>query len=130
MRREHWEGTDPIDEFIGQQLHSISDMDIAVPKKTKGKKPLGWWPYQHNKQSRSINISSHEDRLIAAIDKKYKRGASRRERLSDLLEKGYTKTEAASLLGVSRMTVHRDVKKIRRRLKLWEESMIPPISQT
>lgn len=110
---------DPIEEFIGQQLHSISHVDAGMmTKRPKGKKPFGWWPYQHQRQTRTLISDSHEDRLIGAVDKARKIMRTRQDKLIDLLEKGYTKTEAAKRLDVSRKTISRDVKKIKGRLKL------------
>lgn len=114
---------DPIEEFIGQQLHSISNVDAGMmPKKMKGKRSIAWWPYQHHKPTKSFNTGSHEDRLIGAIDKsrKYPK-RSRQNEVEDLLSKGYKKKEVAELLQVSHDTITRDVKKIRLRLA-WERS--------
>lgn len=115
--------SDPVEEFIGQQLHSISNIDAGmIPKRTKGPKPWRWWPYQHTKPAKSFNTGSHEDRLIAAIDKKRKYPKrSRQEEVQDLLEHGYRKGEAAKMLGVHPNTITSDVKKIKLRLA-WERS--------
>ena len=116
---------DPIEEFIGEQLRSISFVDPSGPKKDKGKKSFKWWPYQHHRSNRSLKISTYEDRLIDALDKKYKRGRQRQDKLSDLLEKGYTKKESALLLGISHDTITRDIKKIKRRLRRWDPKKLP-----
>jgi len=115
--------SDPVEEFIGQQLHSISNIDAGmIPKRAKGPKPWRWWPYQHTKPAKSFNTGSHEDRLIAAIDKKQKYPKrSRQEQVQDLLEHGYLKKEIATALRVSHDTITRDVKKIKLRL-IWERS--------
>lgn len=107
--------SDPIQEFIGQQLHSVSNIDAGMlPKKQKGKKAWKWWPYQHHKPSKSFNTGSHEDRLIAAIDKKRNYpNRSRQEVVAELLGEGYRKKEVAEMLKVSHDTVTRDVKKLR-----------------
>lgn len=112
---------DPIEEFIGAQLRSISNTDVIVPRKEKGRKVLGLWPYQHHKESRSTR-NTHEDQLVDALDKKYRRGRRRQDKITDLLEKGYTQIEIAPLLGVTFRTIKRDIRKIRGRLKLWKGS--------
>lgn len=115
---------DPIAEFIGQQLHSISNIDAGMmPKRQKGrggKKPWRWWPYPQARHTRSFNTGSHEDRLIGAIDKKRKwPKRSRQDEVEELLSKGYRKKEVADMLEVSHDTITREVKKIRLRLA-WE----------
>jgi DNA-binding NarL/FixJ family response regulator len=114
---------DPIEEFIGQQLHSISNVDAGMmPKRVKGKRTIAWWPYQHHRQAKSFNTGSHEDRLIGAIDKKRKYPKrSRQDEVMDLLSKDYKKKEIAEMLNIERHTVSRDVKKIKLRLA-WERS--------
>jgi len=111
---------DAIEEFIAHQLHSISNIDAGMmPKAQKGKKSTAWWPYQHHKPSKSFNTDSHENGLIGAIDKSRKYPTrSRQDEVEDLLRRGYRKKEVAEMIGVSPDTVTRDVKKIRRRLKL------------
>jgi len=112
--------SDPIEEFIASQLHSISNIDAGMmPKKMRGKKSIVWWPYQHHKTAKSFNTGSHEDRLIGAIDKsrKYPR-RSRQDMVEDLLGHGYRKKEVAEILGVHPNTVTADVKKIKGRLRL------------
>lgn len=110
--------SDPIEEFIGQQLHSISNIDFGMMPR-RSKKSVLWWPYQHHKPSKSFNTDSHENRLIAAIDKskKYPR-RSRQEEVADLLGKGYRKKEIAEMVGVHPNTITADVRKIKGRLKL------------
>jgi len=111
---------DPVQEFIAQQLHSISNVDAGMmPRKQKGGKSFKWWPYQHHKPSKSFNTGSHEDRLIGAIDKSIKYPIrSRQDIVEDLLGKGYRKQEIAIMVGVERHTISRDVKKIKGRLRL------------
>ena len=115
--------SDPVEEFIGQQLHSISNIDAGMmPKKTKGPKPWRWWPYQHTKPAKSFNTDSHEDRLIAAIDKKRKYPRrSREEIVEDMLSAGEKQKDIAETLKVSRYTIWRETKKIKLRLA-WERS--------
>jgi DNA-binding NarL/FixJ family response regulator len=110
----------PIEEFIGQQLHSISNIDAGMmPTKMKGKKSILWWPYQHHRPSKSFNTGSHEDRLIGAIDKSRKYATrSRQDEVEDLLSKGYKKKEIATMVGVHPNTITADVRKIRGRLRL------------
>jgi DNA-binding NarL/FixJ family response regulator len=115
--------SNPIEEFIGQQLHSISNIDAGMmPRKMKGKRSISWWPYQHHKPTKSFNTGSHEDRLIGAIDKarKYPK-RSRQDEVEDLLGKGCKKKEVAQMLGVHPNTITADVKKIKLRL-VWERS--------
>lgn len=110
----------PIDEFIASQLHSVSNIDAGMmPQKVKGTKSWRWWPYPHHKPTRSFATSSHEDKLIGAIDKarKYPK-RSRQDEVEDLLAKGYRKKEIAEMIGVHPNTVTADVKKIKGRLRL------------
>ncbi len=111
---------DPIEEFIAQQLHSVSNIDAGMmPKKQRGAKLFKWWPYQHHKPTKSFNTGSHEDRLIGAIDKSRKYPTrSRQDIVEDLLGKGYRKKEIAQMVGVTRRTISRDVTKIKGRLRL------------
>lgn len=109
---------DPIEEFIGTQLRSISGEVGIIPKKGRTTRVLGLWPYQHHKETRTTK-NTHEDQLLDALDKKYRRGKRRQEKIIDLLSQGYRQVEIAPLLGVSYRTIKRDVNKIRGRLKLW-----------
>lgn len=111
---------DPIEEFIGQQLHSISDIDAGMmPRSRKGKRSIAWWPYMHHKPTKSFYTGSHEDRLIGAIDKSRKYSKrSRQDVVEELLEKDFRKKEIAEMLGVHPNTITMDVKKIKRRLRL------------
>lgn len=117
------EMNDPVEEFIGQQLHSISNVDAGMmPKKAKWKSSFKWWPYQHHRSTKAFNTGSHEDRLIGAIDKKNKRSRrSRQDEVEDLLSKGYRKKEIAGMIRVHPNTITADIKKIRLRL-IWERA--------
>lgn len=115
---------DPIEEFIGQQLHSISNIDAGMmPKKIVGKnsnKHWRTWQYPNHKSSKSFNSGSLEDRLIGSIDKKYRKSQkSRQEEVIELLGDGYKKKEAAEILKVHPNTITADIKRMR---LVWERS--------
>lgn len=110
--------SDPIQDFIDAQLRSVWHSSLESKHHSRS---YPWWPYMHNKEARSMRTNSHEDHLIDALDWKYHRKITRQNQVADKAVQGYTQTEIGLLLGISQQAVGKHIRKMRRRLRLWEK---------
>ncbi len=99
---------DPIEELISRQLSSLWLENIFLNLKPKGHKA---WDYQFHKNTEGPNIDNMEDQFISAIDRKYNAPYRRRDTIFEMMSNGFTQEEIAALLGITRITVVRDLLK-------------------